>query len=127
MRDRPSAGELLTAVHEFLSDVAMPELTGRARFHARVAANVLAIVQREFELGSATDERELERLRNLLGRDESLLVLNQELCERIRSGELGLEDAALTDHLWRTTLDKLAIDQPNYAAYKRAAESETRG
>ena len=25
----------------------------------------------------------------------------------------------LVDHLWQTTLDKLAVDQPNYAAYRR--------
>ena len=124
MQNLPSARELLTAVREFLNNVAMPELSGRTRFHARVAANVLGIVERELELGTATDERELERLRALLDGDGSLLALNAELCERIRRGELGLDDAALTHHLWRTTLDKLAIDQPNYVAYKRAVERE---
>ena len=53
MQNLPSARELLTAVREFLNNVAMPELSGRARFHARVAANVLGIVERELELGTA--------------------------------------------------------------------------
>jgi hypothetical protein len=26
------------------------------------------------------------------------------------------------EHLWQTTLAKLAVDQPNYAAYKRELE-----
>ena len=123
MQDLPTVSELLTAVREYLTDVAMPELSGRTRFHARVAANVLGIVQRELELGAATDESERERLNALLDRDGSLEALNQDLCERIRRGELGTDDAALTDHLWRTTLGKLAIDQPSYAAYQRALES----
>jgi len=25
----------------------------------------------------------------------------------------------LAEHLWQTTMDKLAVDQPNYASYKR--------
>jgi hypothetical protein len=30
----------------------------------------------------------------------------------------------LTEHVWQTTMDKLAIDQPNYASYRRERESE---
>jgi hypothetical protein len=32
---------------------------------------------------------------------------------------VGLQTPGLADHLWQTTMDKLAVDQPNYAAYKR--------
>ena len=124
MQSYPTSTELLTAVREFLTGVAMPELSGRSSFHARVAANVLGIVQRELELGAAADERELDRLRALLERDGTVESLNDELCDRIRSGELSADDVSLTDHLWSTTLDKLAIDQPSYAAYKKAIESE---
>ncbi len=124
MQSFPTTTELLSAVREFLTDVAMPELSGRSRFHARVAANVLGIVQRELELGAAVTDREQGRLRALQGGDGTVEALNEELCDRIRSGELSAADAALTDHLWSTTLDKLAIDQPNYAAYKKAIQSE---
>lgn len=44
---RPTARELLAAVREFLSDEVMPATEGRLSFHARVAANVVAIVERE--------------------------------------------------------------------------------
>ena len=53
-------------------------------------------------------------------RDGSLEELNRALCAKIRAGEMGLETAGLVEHLWDTTLAKVAIDQPKYAAYKRA-------
>jgi hypothetical protein len=48
---RPTASELLEAVREFLLGSVMPATTGQLAFHARVAANALAIVARELELG----------------------------------------------------------------------------
>jgi hypothetical protein len=56
---RPTASELLDAVRGFLTDQVMPATTGQLAFHARVAANVLAIVARELELGSIAPEAEL--------------------------------------------------------------------
>ena len=53
---RPTASELLDAVREFLTGSVMPTTTGQLAFHARVAANVLAIVARELELGSGQAE-----------------------------------------------------------------------
>jgi aminoglycoside phosphotransferase (APT) family kinase protein len=50
---RPTASELLDAVREFLTDQVMPATAGQLAFHARVAANALAIVARELELGAA--------------------------------------------------------------------------
>ena len=44
---RPTAREILAAVRQHLSDDVMPASSGRAAFHARVAANMLAIVERE--------------------------------------------------------------------------------
>jgi aminoglycoside phosphotransferase (APT) family kinase protein len=56
---RPTASELLDAVRGFLTDQVMPATTGQLAFHARVAANVLAIGARERELGPAPQETEL--------------------------------------------------------------------
>ena len=53
---RPTASELLDAVREFLTDQVMPATSGQLAFHARVAANVLAIVARELELGPVPAE-----------------------------------------------------------------------
>ncbi|HVM53352.1 MAG TPA: phosphotransferase [Acidimicrobiales bacterium] len=44
---RPTARELLEALREFLTDDVMVHTEGRLQFHARVAANVVAIVERE--------------------------------------------------------------------------------
>jgi len=52
---RPTASELLDAVAGFLTDEVMPATAGQLAFHARVAANVLAIVARELELGPQPD------------------------------------------------------------------------
>ena len=48
---RPTASELLEAVREYLLGSVMPGTTGQLAFHARVAANALAMVARELELG----------------------------------------------------------------------------
>ena len=44
---RPTMRELLDAVRGFLLDDVVPATSGRVSFHARVAANVVAIVERE--------------------------------------------------------------------------------
>lgn len=121
MHDPPAPRDLVAAVREFLEQQAVPALEGRAAFHARVAANALAIVERQLELGPAQEAAERERLRALLGSaDGTLDDLNRELCRRIREGELGLDTPGLADHLRETTLAKLAVDQPRYATYRRA-------
>ena len=56
---RPTASELLDAVRGYLTDQVMPATSGQLAFHARVAANVLAIVARELELGSIPPESDL--------------------------------------------------------------------
>jgi aminoglycoside phosphotransferase (APT) family kinase protein len=56
---RPTASELLEAVREFLTGQVMPATSGQLAFHARVAANALAIVAREIELGPVPPEAEL--------------------------------------------------------------------
>jgi aminoglycoside phosphotransferase (APT) family kinase protein len=48
---RPTASELLDAVREYLTGHVMPGTSGQLAFHARVAANALAIVARELQLG----------------------------------------------------------------------------
>jgi len=119
MHDEPTSQELVAAVRDFIQNVAMKQLEGRANFHARVAANALSIVQRELELGPEGNDNERERLKTLLNQDGTLFQLNRELCARIRAGAIGLDTPGLTDHLWKTTLSKVAIDQPKYSAYKK--------
>jgi hypothetical protein len=118
MMDQPSIRELVDAVREFLEKRAMPELKGHTAFHARVAANALGIVSRQLEQGPHAAEEERARLVALLGQEGSLDDLNRALCKQIREG--AIDSPALHKHLELTTLDKVAIDQPNYSGLKIA-------
>ncbi len=124
MYDQPDLIELVSAVRTFLEKRALPALEGHTAFHARVAANALAIVERQLEQGPGEEAAESQRLRELLGREGALDDQNRELCRRIRSGDLDADTPGLREHLWQTTLAKLAVDQPKYASYRRALESE---
>jgi hypothetical protein len=57
----PSGAELAEAVREFLEQEVMPATEGRLSFHARVAANVVAQLERELQTGlpDATGDAEL--------------------------------------------------------------------
>jgi hypothetical protein len=127
MRDRPSSAGLLEAFADFYRTQVLPTLPRHLAYHGRVAANVLDIVRRELHLGGRADESELKSLQTLLQRDGDLESLNKLLCERIGRGDIDLEAPALAEHLWRVTLDKLAIDQPSYGAYRREAGQDTDG
>lgn len=56
---RPTASELLDAVRGFLTDQVMPATSGQLAFHTRVAANVLAIVARELDIGELPADADL--------------------------------------------------------------------
>ena len=123
MHQRPDMEDLLAAVALFLREQALPQLPAHAAYHARVAANMVDIVRRQLQLAPAAEAAELQRLRLLLQRDGNLGELNALLCERIADGGIDLRTPGLADHLWQTTLDKLAVDQPGYGSYRRAKES----
>lgn len=120
MQDNPSAEKLLAAVRAFLNDTAMPQLSGQAAFHARVAGNVLDILARELQLAPCFNRAEQARLESLLGESGSLEDLNRKLCDKIATGALDLSDETLKTHLIKVTMGKLAIDQPRYQGYKTA-------
>jgi hypothetical protein len=116
-QDRPTAAELLTAIADFLREEATPALDKaepRLGFQMRVAANSLAILEREMRLGPAADTRELERLAKLLGHDGTLEELNRELARQLRSGERDERDTELMAHLEATIADKIAIANPKW-------------
>jgi Domain of unknown function (DUF6285) len=119
MQDEPTPGELTKAVADFLRNDVAPMLSGHEAFRLRVAINMLDLVTRQLALEGHSDAAETARLADLLGVDGSPLELNRALAEKIVSGEMDLNTPGLADHLWRTTLAKLAVDQPNYGSYKR--------
>ncbi len=124
MQDEPTPTELLNAVAEFLRNDIAPKISGAAAFKLRVATNAIDLVVRQLELSEPRAGDELKRLVKLLGENGSLLDLNRKLAASITTGEVDLRTPGLVDHLWQTTMDKLAVDQPNYASYRRELERE---
>ncbi|MEO8812391.1 MAG: DUF6285 domain-containing protein [Caulobacteraceae bacterium] len=125
MQDQPAPAEILAAVARFLKEDVAPATTGHTSFQVRVAANALEMVRRQLDLAPMAEAAEHARLVALLGTKGDLLALNAELALRIAAGEMDLATPGLADHLWATTLAKLAVDQPTYAAYR--AEAAGRG
>ena len=122
MQDEPGPGELTKAVADFLREDITPLVSGQNAFKLRVAINMLDLVTRQLTLEAASNTAEEQRLRKLLGVDGSLFELNRVLADKIANGELDLQAPGVAEHLWQTTMDKLAIDQPSYAAYRRELE-----
>lgn len=108
---RPTAAELVAAVTEFLdtSLVRRDEhgaTDSQVRFHARVAANALRIVERE--LRDTTGGVVAEALAGLGFADEAALAA------AIRAGDLDDRPGALTACLYTLVEHRLAIDHPGY-------------
>ncbi len=125
MQDRPTALELLAAVRGFLEREIVPSLEGRRRFHTLVAANVLAIVERELAGEEATLLAEWTRLADLLHvrgdaptRIEALRIsvraMATELAARIRRGDAdaGPFATAVRAHVRATVIEKLRAAHP---------------
>lgn len=119
MQDEPTPEELTKAVADFLRNDIAPVLSGHNAFKLRVAINALDLVTRQLRLEEESDAAEAARLSQLVGRQGSLDELNRALADRIARGAADLQTPGLSDHLWQTTMDKLAVDQPNYGSYKR--------
>lgn len=106
--DAPTTGELVEAVREWLERDVLPATEGRLQFHARVAVNVLAMVERELALGPEQAEAHASRLGQLGCADDA------ELAARIRAGELDERLAEVRDLVWASVRDKLAVANPKY-------------
>ena len=106
--DAPTAAQLVEAVREFLERDVRDATDGRVRFHARVAANVLGMVERELAAGDRQRSEHHERLAGLGVADDA------ELAAAIRSGAVEPGSPALVEALWETTLAKVAVANPEY-------------
>ena len=106
--DRPTSAELVEAVREFLENDVMASTEGRVQFHARVAVNVLGMVQREIELGPAQHAAHRARLDALGFDDEAALAA------AIRRGDLDDRYADVKAAVYDTVVDKLKVANPKY-------------
>ena len=94
MSDRPSAGELASAVRDFLEAEILPALDDRRlRFRTLVAMNALGIVERESPPPTAPDPSDADLARRLRAGD-------------VREGDLELLSAKVRE--------KLLVASPRY-------------
>jgi hypothetical protein len=106
----PTSAELLEAVREWLERDVMSSTEGRLRFHARVAANVLATVERELAVGADQDAAHHERLASLGVADDA------ELARAIRDGDLDDRLDAVRAVVRSDVDDRLSVANPKYSA-----------
>ena len=125
MQDEPTPIELTGAVADFLRNDITPMISGHNAFKLRVAINILDLVTRQLTLEEGSAAAEADRLAKL-GMRGSLIEQNRALAEKIAKGEIDPTTPGLSEHLWQTTLAKLAVDQPNYASYKREMGRENK-
>lgn len=109
--DAPTAAQLAEAVREWLENQVMPNVSGAMQFHARVAVNVLAMVEREIELGPEQGVRHAAGLAALGCTDDA------DLARRIRAGEFEADGAIRAEveaFVFDSVVDKLRVANPKY-------------
>ncbi|MBN1092198.1 phosphotransferase family protein [Blastococcus sp. TML/M2B] len=105
---RPTAAELVAATRTFLTGSVRPEITGRTAFHARVADNVLAMVERELRLGGAA------RARHRAALDELGCADDAALSRAITSGALDGRWDEVLDVVRAGVRDRLLVANPRH-------------
>lgn len=133
MQQPPTAAELLATVVQVLDDEVVPALEGPVQHHARVAANLVAIVERELRLGGDAATREHATIAALLGIDVDddvddahdhdgageLAALRERLAAELRGGMA--DDDSANESVWRTLMaivrDDLTIAKPGHDAW----------
>lgn len=111
---RPSIDNLLATARQFLDDLA-PQLAAEARYKVQVASFLLAICERELNVGNAHSEADRAAWTGLLGNSEvDTSQLARELCAKIRSGTFDETfDEVLETVLARTT-DDVRVVRPDH-------------
>jgi hypothetical protein len=107
--DVPTTEQLVEAVREFLERDVMNVTEGRVQFHARVAVNVLRMVERELAFGPG------QQAAHSLGLARLGFASEAELAAAIRDGTVG-EDrlGEVTEFVTQTVRAKLAVANPGY-------------
>ncbi len=117
MKDRPVAQELIEAVRYFLEQELLPGLTDpRLKYQTLIAANVLAIAERELAADPSIELRQQEALAQLLQQSGKLDELNQQLCQMIRHGAFDDPESfrRVLAILREQVIHKLEIANPRY-------------
>ena len=113
--------ELLEAVKGFLMDSALPALSGRDQFNARVAANVLGIIDREQQVGPELAALDAAAAQQWLPGYSGSGTALQQLSRALAAREIDA-DTDFFEYLKQRQLLVAAINNPRYASRKVAEE-----
>jgi hypothetical protein len=105
---RPTLGEMVEAVREYIERNVMERSEGGARFEARIARNVLQTVERQIELGPAIAAAHSARLAGL-GFDNDAA-----LAHAIRSAAFDADWHDVAIALAGSARDQLLVANPSY-------------
>jgi hypothetical protein len=110
------AQDLLAVVREFLEAAILRDaaLSDDKLFNLRVAVNLLAAVERELRLGPVANADEAKRLTALTGVESSIEENDRRLTRAIRDGAVPSDDPQLFEHLHKTIVDSLRINNPKW-------------
>jgi len=129
MQHPPTASQLLTTVAEVLNDEIVPALSGPAQHKARVAANLVSIIEREIRLGPAaqvTEHRLLGEILDLTAQDHSRDPNAEDpdtrrslVAQSLRAGSASSAEvhAQVWERLLQIVRADLAIAKPGYDSW----------
>ena len=106
--DAPDAATLVGAVRGYLHDELMPRTEDPDRWLLRVAANALAIAEREIRLGPTHRLAHQERLASLG------VTSDRELAEAIRDGVFDNRWDEVADAVRASVADSIAVANPDH-------------
>lgn len=104
----PTAAQLVEAVREWVEGDVAEATEGRVRFHGRVAANALAMVERQLAVGPAQAEAHARRLAGLGVADDA------ELASAVREGRLADRRDEVVAAVRASVADALAVANPTW-------------
>lgn len=108
-----SADELLRAVKQFLRERAIPALSGRDQFNARVAANVLGIIEREQALRPELTMLDKDAAEKWLPRGAAEQDVGVEIARALANRQIAT-DELFVNYLKARQLLVTAINNPRY-------------
>ncbi len=128
MQPRPTAAELLAVVAELLDRDVVPALDGPVQHHARVAASLVTIVERQLRLAPAAEAAELAGTQQLLaagddsGEAAAVVDLDEARARLATALRAGMADdpamaASVWDVLMRVARDDLSIAKPGHDSW----------
>ena len=123
-RSDVTSSELIGAVKQFLMESVLPSLSGRDQFNARVAANVLGIIEREQQMGPALQALDAEAAQKWLPDRSSDADIPQQLSRALAARDIT-PDIEFMDYLKARQLIISGINNPRYAS-RAVAEARWR-